>query len=824
MWQRGAVEGAAEASDDSQKRLQNEAKTRGPAGPSQNLTPLPPDFLQAGDDTKNLPEAVEAASSSFQRAEKSGAGGESRRPAEAYTVQQFQRDLTQAIIAKNTVRFEKLLKKYKHSSLRSEIAGVTNCGPSRELHDGEGPGSPKAVVRGDDRSLVDQVVGHTSLSTLTHVAVMSKELDFVRLCLEFGSAVHSYENINGSTALTLALSMQPAVALEMLQRGRNIDVTRVDTQGRNLLFHAVSLRPDTPHWPQRLEFIQAVLARNSAVASVKDCFGFTPAAWALEHINFFISREECMKIVEVLKEADDANRKCGSLEVEHKFGENVEGAVDEEQLTENESGSKTALRSGSRFWDRARLFLQRPTTRCSFILALMFFHMIVYASDGADRGMRAQFRDAQWDFWFTAYNAIASWDSLSFLLGLTRFVCVFSGAILGAFLYYLVVHVLMGRVILRLPICGAQSITERAFLRKSFGNVYASLYEGASRGKYFALSLGCIIGIYFGAKIYNALLYRFWPGQFLWALISPTIVGLDSVTALRGFWAGALALDWYILVFVCDIMYQQGFLNIYLPHSTFSSFAGRINVVLRLGMSRLMETDIHTARLWLYWTSLSFGWALIALVFGLLECSAPAKLLFVDPVFPMEPLFFTPFFSGICIFLECGILCQEWTWPTFQEHPFLYFPGGVISTHHVWFLVFVLLIELSLDVRVITAHVEFVGEQVGGLTSREVALFAVALVPALLGLIWLFAVVVRSSLWWEKLGAAGRAVRLHSNNSRPPSGPAGGARRGDEEEALAVRLSRQLACAAQQKNVRARRRAPRDTTQREEKHSTAPFS
>lgn len=198
--------------------------------------------------------------------------------------------------------------------------------------------------------------------------------------------------------------------------------------------------------------------------------------------------------------------------------------------------------------------------------------------------------------------------------------------------------------------------------------------------------------------------------------------------------------------------------------------------------------------------------------FFFLECfAAPAKLLFVNPLFSIGYFYLPVLFSSFCIFLECVILCQEWTWPTFQEHPFLSFPGFAISSHHVWFFMLVMLLEMSLDMRIVIAHIRLMYETRNPVVTavasfQEGVALSMAIVPALLGFALLAATILCSSLWWEgRCGRVGRALQLYDEHLRLDPSPlvSEGARR--VAEAAGREFSRVLACEGNVRREKMRR-------------------
>lgn len=715
-----------------------------------------------------------------------------------YFVEDFQIKLAQSIMAEDTVRFRIILEEY---TICCRMGSVIERSSDVVFFD-----EPNNVIISEnanpfflwnERFILDRVVESSTKYTLMHLAVLSCIPEFVHICLEFGSAVHSHEDINGMTALTLAFLLQPEMVFEMIRLGKNVDITRIDIDGRNLLFHSVTLVAETPEWPQRLDFIKTMVAHDSLLASSQDSFGFTPATWALEHAKYYTSKDECYEIVDFLKNADEENKRQGLVKQKYVI---EEAALENENLVKSDDEIPKTVHSERYVSDLVRLYLQGPAARLCCIALLFILHIIVYSSEEADRGLEMQYRDARWDFWFTIYNMIvSSWSSISFYMRITRAACFIFGAFAGAFIYFFGVHTLLGRFILRLPMCGAQSTAERRFMKKTLGSVYTQFYGSSSRGMCFALLLGGLLGVYGGSQLYNTLLYSFWPGSVLWALIRPTIKGIDAVTALRGFWVASLVLDWYIFMFVCDIMYQQGSFNIYLPHYTFGSFAAKINLFLRNWNKCFVEKDISVLRLRLYWAFLFFGLAVIAIVFIFLEYfQQPARLLFVNPLFSIGSFHLPVFFSSFCIFLECVILCQEWTWPTLQEHPFLNFPGFLISSHHVWFFMLLILFEISLDMRIIIAYIRPMRETASvAVASQKGVVLSMLLIPALLGCLLLAVTIIRSSLWWERCGLVGRAVQLYNEHlyldSAPLPAEAALISKSATED-LALQLSRQLVC------------------------------
>ncbi|RNF03189.1 uncharacterized protein Tco025E_08232 [Trypanosoma conorhini] len=762
---------------------------------------------------------------------------EPRCPPGMYTVRQFQNNLVRALVAKDTVRFGGLLDKYKECCREGRIVGVPGCTSLSAEHDGGGGESAIRVVVESQRSLVDGVDDFTTGYTMTHLAVASGEQSFVHSCLEFGSAVHSCEDLNGDTALTLALWCQPEVAFAMLDRGREVDVTRVGARGRNLLHSAIPFASEAPPWPRRLEFMRRIVDEDSALASQKDSFGFTPAKWALENAAHFTSKEECMQIVRFLKGVEAANEeekvRAQAAETTSAGHELVVGSP----LRGTTAAASTVHRE-ILFSDRVRLVCEGAFSRLICVALMFCLHFFLYAVDVADRGEEATYRDARWDFWFTVYNSIASsWNGSAFFMGMTHAGCAFGGAIVGACVYRYGFHVLLGRRLMRLQICGAQSAAERKFIRNCFGTYYASIYEGKKRGGYFAMVVGAVLGIYFGTKLYNALLYRFWPGQLSWALILPVLPGVDAVTALRGFWWAALSIDWYIFMFILDIMYQQGSLNIYLPHRTFGAFAAGINRVLlwrkkkknrKQTQKQAVEKGIATVRMGIYWTLLIIGWTAIGAAFlGFELLYGPTKEVFVEPLIPVTWLGVPVVIACLCMFLECVAVAQEWTWPTFQENPHLFFPGLAVSTHHVYFLLLVVMMQWCLDLRIIQEHVLLMRGQAGGSSTKDIMCLCVAHIPALLGLLLLLLLILRSSLWLERWGSAGRALGLYSEhvclNPCPLESEEALRLAKREKERFARTFSRSLYCRARMENMREKLRV-RDAVKRvgQQLHVTPP--
>ncbi|KAF8296617.1 hypothetical protein TcYC6_0084230 [Trypanosoma cruzi] len=725
-----------------------------------------------------------------------------------YTVRQFQNNLAWAIVSKDTVRFDELLNKYLDCCNEGKIVGIAGRTSPREKHENTAADSAISVSVGNERSLVDRVFHHETGYTMTHLVVVSGIESLLRSCLAFGSAVHRYEDLNGDTALTLALWLQPEMAFAMLELGKDVDITRIGARGRNLLHSAVTLRQETPPWESRLEFIQRIVEQDNSLASQKDFFGFTPAEWALENAAYFSSKKECMQIVEFLRGVDAAYRESMKRVCD---AQTTSGDVELERISSRgkESDQSRTVHRETLFLDRMRFIFEGPLTRLLSIAFLLLLHIFLYAVDVADRGPGAQYRDARWDFWFTGFNNIAScWNGSAFFMGMTHAGCAFGCALLGACVYLLVFHMLFGRIIMRLPICGAQSPAEWRLILKSFGDYYFSGDVGRQRGVCFAMAIGGVLGIYGGAKLYNALLYRFWPGQVSWALIRPIISGVDTVTALRCFWVTSLFIDWYIFMFVFDIMYQQGSLNIYLPHHTFGGFAASINgACFWKRKKQLGENNILALRMGIYWTLLIFGWTVIAAVFLTLEfLCGPAKVLFANPLIPVTSLEIPVGVGCLCILLEFIIVAQEWTWPTFQGHPHLFFPGMVVATHHVFFLVLVLIVQCSLDIRIVLAHILLLKDQEGGLSPKGAVRLCIALIPAMFGVILLLLVIVRSSLWWEMCGTVGNAIGLYSEHMylRPCPPPSEEVQRlAERENEKFVRLhSRSLYCKAEQENMK----------------------
>ncbi|KEG14521.1 hypothetical protein DQ04_00421000 [Trypanosoma grayi] len=722
-----------------------------------------------------------------------------------YTVRQFQNNLASAIAKKDVQRFYSLLQKYNTCCNTGRIIDAIEGMPSGKAIPSKKKNSACAVTASDDaRSLVDLVVDFRTGYTMTHLAVMSGEPGFVESCLRFGSAVHSYEDLNGDTALMLALWVQPGMAFEMLHRGQDINIARIDTHGRNLLHSAVNVHMESTEWPERLDFIKLLVSLNSEMTLLRDPFGYTPAMWALEQIENFSNKKEGMEIVSFLKETERATRAKAKAARAKKEEER-------ESLARKASEEIPSMHSEMRLSDHVRFVLEGPQTRLICIALLLFLHNILYACDMADRRMDAQYRDAYFDLWFTVFNNIAScWNGSAFFMGLTHALCAFGAAIIFCLFFHYVVHGLLCKKLLRLPSCGAQSEAEKRFIRKSFGAFYAKACKGCERGKYFAMTMGAVVGVYTGAKLYNFMLHRIWPGQLSWALIQPTLGGLDAVTALRGFWLTTLMIDWYIFMFVFDLMYQQGSLNIYLPHHTFSGFAEDLNAMVRQRKKKLVEGDIYMVRMALYWVLLLLGWSVIAMAFLIVELhQGPAKIVFLDPIFatswPGGPVAV----ASLCILLECIIICQEWTWPTFQGHPYLQFPGLVITTHHVWFLILVLTVLFSLDLRIISQHVKLLREETGRLSSKDSGLLFLSLLPAIIGFLTLALVTIRSSLWWESRGRCGEKIALFAEHMCltpcPLQDEAAALLAKRAEEQRSVLLSRSLVHESEVKSARVRK-------------------
>ncbi|KAH9577763.1 hypothetical protein LSM04_003017 [Trypanosoma melophagium] len=702
-------------------------------------------------------------------------------PPGMYSVRQFQNNLAKAIIAKDVKRFQRLLRKYRkccHSGGVMEHTGELVTSEEKPVN---GDALAHSVLPDSSRSIVDRVVHFSTGYTMTHLAVVSWIHEFVDSCLEYGSAVHSYEDLNGDTALSLAISVQPELAFRMLQLGRDINIARVDIRGQNLLHNAVAVNTETSKWPGRIEFVKELLRRDPSLVLLKDPFGFTPAMWAAEHATQFASKEEYENIMNLLKTAEKAaSLKRGRLSKEGNtkkdIGESeikdesevIKIDLSDEMSDSKESQDKHIMHVETRLSDSVRFFLEGPVTRLLCILLLLILHILEYAIDVADRGIEAQYRDAQFPFWFTIFNNIIScWVGSAFFMGLTHLACLAGAALIFAYLYYYAIHILLGKIVLRLPICGAISEAEEDFVQRSFGGYYLGFYKLSDRGGYFAKFIGALIGIFAGAKVYNILLHRFWPGQVWWAVIKSTITGLDAITALVGFWVVTLLLDWYIFTFVIDLLYQQGSLNVYLPHHTFGGFAETINKVLRWRKEIPLEKDIYGIRMTLYWSSLLAGWLIIILVFVLLEIyRGPAREVFLYPIIKTNWLGTPVIFASLSICLECIIAAQEWTWPTFQKHPFLEFPGLVITTHHAFFLMLLLLFLFSLDLRFIGAHIDLMRQQPGGIKTEDALLLALELIPAALGVIFIIILILRTSLWWGKCTIFGRNIELYAEHMR----------------------------------------------------------
>lgn len=378
--------------------------------------------------------------------------------------------------------------------------------------------------------------------------------------------------------------------------------------------------------------------------------------------------------------------------------------------------------------DALRYHLQGPLTRITCLVLLLLLHCFVYMTDPTASTVQ-EFRLA---IWCRGLNLVGmAWNGSAFFMGLVHTLCLLGGAVVGLVLLIYVVGYLVGMKLLQLPCAGAQSSTERAFLRVQFGLYYERFYKAAVFRSLPCMALvGTVVGLYLGAVVYNACIAAFWPGQASWAQMPPYLRGVPYDTAERFFWAVALCLNWYLLIFSADVMYQQGASSAFLPHYRFDRLSCIVDHAMYRWATRRLHRrrptadtaepqrtaalpppskircpSIEKTRVFLFWLACIIGWVVIASVFIILsaaeasttrhymaEAIAAAGNADSDtrrillPSLSSTVLVWTRaclsiLFASLSLTLLVIISLQDWGWPTLLSHPSIAVPGFSFTAH-----------------------------------------------------------------------------------------------------------------------------------------------
>ncbi|RNF04676.1 hypothetical protein TraAM80_04872 [Trypanosoma rangeli] len=97
-------------------------------------------------------------------------------------------------------------------------------------------------------------------------------------------------------------------------------------------------------------------------------------------------------------------------------------------------------------------------------------------------------------------------------------------------------RVQLRRNLMRLRICGVQSVVERRFIRKGLDTYCFFIYEGRQHGVCFSIVVGAVLGNYTGGKLYKCTLVSRLAGLTLMETYPPSdSPAWNGVTAFCGF-------------------------------------------------------------------------------------------------------------------------------------------------------------------------------------------------------------------------------------------------------------------------------------------------